>query len=316
MMNPQLNPPPPKPAGTLYSNLPSGSDPMSHYQSVEKPVKPKNNPVPGFCGCLGIAGLAAVLLIAAYFLFPGRTRLLLLGIDRAPNGTAVSRTDTIILLQVNPPGASAKMLSIPRDLWVPIPGVGENRINTAHFYAEAQQAGSGPAAIRATIAQNFGVRPDYYARIQFDGFEQMIDAMGGLDLNLPKPMGGLDAGQHHLSGAEALAFARDRKGSDDFFRMNQGQVVIRAAITQVLLPSSWKHIPTLILTLRQVLDTDLPIWLFPRVGFALLRASIAGFDAQTLTREMATPFTTSGGAQVLMPNWTLIHPLIQEMFGP
>jgi LCP family protein required for cell wall assembly len=260
--------------------------------------------------------LAAILILGVvYLLFPARERILLLGIDRAPNGTAVSRSDTMIVLQVDTLKADVKMLSIPRDLWVPIPGVGENRINTAHFFAEAAQAGSGPQAAIETVALNFGIRPEFYARIQFDGFKDIIDAMGGLDLTLDHAQGGLEAGKHHLTGEQALAFARDRKGTDDFFRMNQAQVVVLTAVRQLLNPLHLARLPAVLATAGQVIDTNLPVWEWPRIGLALLRAGTDGVDHRTLTREMAVPFTTSGGAQVLSPNWDLIHPLIVEMFG-
>ena len=254
-------------------------------------------------------------LSAVYLFFPARERILILGIDRAPDGTAVSRTDTIMLLQVSPLDAQVKLLSIPRDLWVAIPGVGENRINTAHFFAEAKKAGSGPQAAKDTLAANFGVKPDYYARIRFDGFKDLVDAMGGLDLTLAQSQGGLPAGKHHLSGEQALAFARDRKGTDDFFRMNQGQLVVLTAIQQILTPLHLARLPAVLISARRVIDTDLPMWEWPRVSLALLRGSSTGIDHRTLTREMAVPFTTSGGAQVLKPDWDLIHPLISEMFG-
>jgi polyisoprenyl-teichoic acid--peptidoglycan teichoic acid transferase len=267
------------------------------------------------CGCLLVLLISVILFGVAYLIFPSRERVLLLGIDRAPDGTAVSRSDTIILLQVNPLKPDVKMLSIPRDLWVPIPGVGENRINTAHFFAEAAEPGSGPQAVIETVALNFGIRPTYYARIQFDGFKDVIDAMGGLDLTLSQPQGGLEAGKHHLTGEQALAFARDRKGTDDFFRMNQGQLVILTAVRQFLNPLNFTHLPAVLAAAGQAIDTNLPIWDWPRIGLALLRAGTDGVDHRTLTREMAVPFTTSGGAQVLAPQWDLIHPLITEMFG-
>jgi polyisoprenyl-teichoic acid--peptidoglycan teichoic acid transferase len=294
------------------------SDPLSHYQPIRlnqpnQPKRPKPVLLLG-CGCLGIVALLFAAALLYYLGHPGRTRLLLLGIDRAPDGTAVSRSDTIILMQTDPFKPEVEMLSIPRDLWVPIPGVGENRINTAHFFAEANQAGSGPQAVIQVIADNFGIRPTYYARVQFDGFKDVVDAMGGLDLDLKKSMGGLEAGKHHLNGTQALAFARDRKGTDDFFRMNQGQVVILAAARQMLNPLTWPRLPAVAATFLRVVDTDLPFWEWPRVAFALLRAGPDGADHRTIPREMVTPFTTSGGAQVLQPKWDLIRSLVQIMF--
>jgi LCP family protein required for cell wall assembly len=256
-----------------------------------------------------------VVVLAAYFVYPTRTRLLLLGIDAREDNSAVSRTDTIIFMQVNPLKPDIHMLSIPRDLWVVIPGIGENRINTAHFFAEANQEGSGPQAVMDTIEQNFGLRPQYYARIRFAGFREIIDAMGGIDINLEKPTAGLDLGQHHMDGQQALAFARDRKTGDDFGRMNQGQLVLLAAARRMMNPLVWPRIPGVVASFFKVVDTNLPVWEWPRLVLALARAGAHGVDQRTLTREMTTPFTTDGGAQVLGPNWDLIRPMIVDMFG-
>jgi hypothetical protein len=64
-----------------------------------------------------------------------------------------------------------------------------------------------------------------------------------------------------------------------------------------------------------VIDTNIPVWQWPRLGFAFLRAPLVGADSQTISRDMVIPFQTSGGAQVLAPNWEAINPLLNEMFG-
>ena len=88
-----------------------------------------------------------------------RTNILLLGLDRAEAGSDAARTDTIILTTFVPHRLYLGMLSIPRDLWVTIPGVGENRINTAHFYAEAARPGRGTRRPEITRRSNQCRRP-------------------------------------------------------------------------------------------------------------------------------------------------------------
>jgi LCP family protein required for cell wall assembly len=193
------------------------------------------------------------------------------------------------------------MLSIPRDLWLPIPGVGENRINTAHFFAESAAAGSGPQATLETVRENFGVKVNYYLRIRFNGLVDLIDALGGLDIELDSPMAGYSDGNHHLNGDQALAFVRDRAGTDDFFRMNQGQFFLKELVEQMISPSSWAKLPEVLVALSRSIDTNLPIWQWPRLGIALLRVGPAGIDNQIISRQMVTPFTTADGAQVLLP---------------
>ena len=260
--------------------------------------------------------LASVVVIGvAYLLFPGRTNVLVLGIDRAPEGTDASRSDTIILTTYHPIKPYLGLLSIPRDLWVPIPGVGENRINTAHFFAENAQPGSGPQAALETVRENFGVTVNYYLRIRFNGLVELIDSLGGLDIELDHSMAGFPAGNHHLNGEQALGFVRDRSGTDDFFRMNQGQFFLKELVEQMLSPTSLARLPGVLTALSRSIDTNLPIWQWPRLGLTLLRIGPDGIDNQTISREMVTPFTTSDGAQVLLPVWAEIKQVVQEMFG-
>jgi len=207
------------------------------------------------------------------------------------------------------------MLSIPRDLWVNVPGVGEQRINTAYFFAEANQPGAGPEAAIQTVRQNFGMHVHYYAVIHMLGLVNAVDAVGGVDVELSSAMGEHAAGTYHLNGEDALAFVRERSSSDDFHRMRRTQLLLVALGTKVLQPTSWPNLPNFILAGIQTVDTDIPLWQVPRLMFALLRIPFFGVDARTITSDMVSPFVTAGGAQVLAPNWELINPLLMSMFG-
>jgi anionic cell wall polymer biosynthesis LytR-Cps2A-Psr (LCP) family protein len=143
----------------------------------------------------------------------------------------------------------------------------------------------------------------------------MVDALGGVDIHLESAMGGFPAGTHHLSGVDALVFVRDRSSSDDFSRMVRAQVLLSAVFKKALDPSHWQSLPQFIISLTQVVETNIPIWQWPRLLFALLRAFVFGIDSQTITRDMVAPFQTSQGAQVLAPNWEAINPLLKRMFG-
>lgn len=268
-------------------------------------------------GCSVLFGVLICLVFigGVYFLAPFRTNLLVLGIDRAPEGTDLGRSDTNILITIKPLSAYVGVLSIPRDLWVTIPGVGENRINTAHFFAEAGEPGSGPSAALETVTYNFGVPVNYFLRIKFDGIVGVVDALGGLDVELENSMGGLPPGNHTLTGEQALAFVRDRQGTDDFFRMLQGQFFATEIIEQVIQPRTWPKLPAVISAINQSIDTNIPFVLWPRLGFAILRAGPGGIDYHVINRDYVTPTTTSEGAQVLLPNWPLIHPLVEQIFG-
>lgn len=295
-----------------YSPL-SGSRPIDSLDRMQ-PIHLGRRKSP-FVGCT-LAGILLTVFLCAgmYFLAPIRTNLVVLGLDRAPQGTSLSRTDTIILTTIVPTRPYIGLYSIPRDLWVNIPNYGENRINTVHFFNEADNTGSGPAALREVIERDFGVTVPFYIRIRFDGVVNVVDALGGLTITLHEAQSGYEAGTHILDGTQALAFVRDRKGSDDFSRMGRGHLAVISLAKQIANPMYWSKLPPAILAGLAMVDTNIPVWDWPRLGFAFTRAAIFGFDTQTVTREMVVPFQTSGGAQVLLPRWDLIRPAVQGMF--
>jgi len=135
------------------------------------------------------------------------------GLDDADGGrygdVGGQRNDTTLVVRVEPDRRRVSMLSIPRDLVVPIAGAGENRINAAFT--------GGPGQLVKTIEQNFGIPIHHYVLVDFDGFRAIVDALGGIDVRFPYPSrdlkSGLDireAGCHHLGGGGALALARSR----------------------------------------------------------------------------------------------------------
>jgi len=300
-----------------------GPPPAAYYRVPPQPEqrrpRRKRRPVftlPGGC-CLPLAALLLALVVLGIYLFaPGRTNLMILGIDYVDpaNPVAVGRSDTLMMASINPPRGYVGLISIPRDLWVTIPGQGENRINTAHFFAEGAAPGSGPRAVRETIKLNFGVDIPYYVRFRFESFREIVDAMGGVDITLDEPMAGYPAGRHHLTGRKALAFVRSRANSDDFFRMAQGQLMIRAMFRNLLNPLKWIRLPAVLRAFFNSVDTNLPAWLWPRLGVAVLRAGPGGIDSHVINREMTTGFTTSEGAMVLAPNWPAINELVSQVF--
>jgi LCP family protein required for cell wall assembly len=302
-----------QPPSAYQAHLQGKVDSFSETQPVSarapRTGRRANRWIAGFLGLLG--GIA----FAAYLLAPMRTNVLLIGIDRPPEGTHLARSDTMILTTFRPLQGYVGMLSIPRDLWVAVPGVGENRINTAHFFAENAQPGSGLQAAKEVVATNFGVDVPYVMRIRFDGLVRFVDTLGCVEVDLPEAMSGYEAGRHKLDGTQALAFVRDRKGSDDFFRMQRGQLFLKAMLRRTMNPLIWPRLPAAWLVLAGAIDGDLPILLWPQLGVTLLRAGPQGIDGRTLTRDMVTPFTSSGGAAVLAPRWDQINPMLLEMFG-
>jgi LCP family protein required for cell wall assembly len=258
-----------------------------------------------------VAIMVAIILI---FFTPFRINILLLGIDPTYSDTAQGRSDTMILTTVPPLSPYMHMLSIPRDLYVDIPGHGKNRINTAHFFAEVAHAGAGPAAAAQAVQLNFHLQVPYTVRIQIDGFTRVVDAMGGVTVYLPTDMSGLNAGYNTLDSTQTLRLVRDREGSDDFYRQMRAQIFIKAAVQKMLNPLNWWRIPGVVTAIAQSIDTNIPVFLWPRLGYSLLFSAVKGFDMHSLDRTMVTNWVTPDGAQVLLPVWEKIDPLLDNLF--
>lgn len=259
-----------------------------------------------------------------------RTNVLVLGLDRRPNqGTAV-RSDTIILTTVYPAGRRIALLSIPRDLYVEIPGHGTSRINTAHFWGENGAEGSGPALAIETVAHNLGVHADHYVRVDFDGFRAIIEAAGGLDILVEKPIIDnafptddygtirieIPAGLQHMDGDTALQYARSRHGSSDFDRAKRQQQIVVALVQRFFQPEVWPNLPTIYRAVMGNVDTDISALDLMLLAPTFFRAGRDGIEHHVIDREMTTPWTTPTGGAVLLPRWEIIRPLTQELFTP
>jgi LCP family protein required for cell wall assembly len=171
-----------------------------------------------------------------------RVTMLVMGLDYRDweSGEGPPRTDTMILLSVDPLTKTAGMLNVPRDLWVSIPGFDYGKINTAYPLGIAFEVpGGGPALAMQTIESLLGIPIDYYAIIDFYAFEQFINELGGVYVDVPAeitvdPIGEhntviLQPGRHLLDGPTSLAYARNRKtAGGDFDRATRQQQVILA----------------------------------------------------------------------------------------
>jgi LCP family protein required for cell wall assembly len=266
-----------------------------------------------------------------------RVNILFLGIDQRPGEVAACRTDTMILVSVNPADMSASLLSIPRDLWVPIPPNGrEGRINTAHYWGEIEHyPGGGPALAKHTVRYNLGVPVHYYVRLNFTGFQQIIDSIGGIDVDVPvtidddkypSPDNGyqhlhIEAGRNHFDGEMALKYARTRRGTGDgdFTRMQRQQQVILAVRDRVLslpnLPQLIVQLPQLARNLGESLETDVP----PDTMFKLAKwaQQIDGENIrmESLDRRVTTDRKTEDGQSVLIYDRERARPIIESLFN-
>jgi len=160
--------------------------------------------------------------------------ILLLGRDTRDAETERGRADTIMLLHINPAEGRASILSIPRDTLVDIPGYGEDKINAAYAYG-------GEELMIKTVSSFLGAVINHYITIDFEGFVKLIDELGGVDVQIDRPI--LDpktgayfaAGSHHFTGEQALAFTRSRSTEfGDIGRIQRQQFVLKELVKQKL----------------------------------------------------------------------------------
>jgi LCP family protein required for cell wall assembly len=266
-----------------------------------------------------------------------RVTVLVMGLDYRTwvSGQGPPLTDTMILLTVDPTQHTAGMLSIPRDLWVNIPGgYGYDRINVAYKLGEANKLpDGGPGLAMKTVEELLGVPIDYYAVIEFHAFEQFIDEIGGVKIDVPEkitidPLGDnntktLKPGRQTLPGDLALAYVRARKGAgDDFGRSQRQQQVILAIRDRII---SFDMLPTLVsrsgalynelssgvhtnLTLDQVIRLA---WLGVQIPEgSIRRGAIAPPDMV----KLETVSSAEGPKDVLKPITDKIRELRDEIF--
>jgi LCP family protein required for cell wall assembly len=262
-----------------------------------------------------------------------RINILLLGIDRREGTGWGTRTDTIIIVTIDPANKTVGMLSIPRDLQIPIPGNGEDRINTANVWGTSQKyPGGGPALLKRTIEVNFGVPIDYYIMIDFQGFEKIVDTLGGIDVNVPKalrdtmypdPKPGdpyayktiqFEAGWQHMTGKRALEYARSRMSTSDFDRAKRQQLILLAIREKALSLNLIPKLPSLIATMGTMVKTDMTAE--EMIEFARLAPQIdmANLKQVVLQKPLVYGFRTETGAAVQLPKWDLINPVIADLF--
>ncbi len=249
-----------------------------------------------------------------------RVTVLLLGVDERAQESGPWRTDTIMLLTIDPATRQAGVLSIPRDLWVPIPGYKDGRINTAHFLGDLYNyPGGGPALTVETIEYNLGIPIDYYARVNFHAFITLVDQIGGIDVYVEETIDDprypdyhygydplyIEAGWHHFDGEMALKYARTRHGSNDFDRARRQQQVMKAILNRVtsyeLLPEMARNASSIYKTIQDSVATDMALDQALALANLAVDVEQAAIRSGVIDESCTQPWVTPDGAQVLIP---------------
>ncbi|MCC7119038.1 MAG: LCP family protein [Anaerolineales bacterium] len=256
---------------------------------------------------------------------------LLIGSDKRPGSSY--RTDTLVIAIVWPNAGQVSLISIPRDLWIYIPTVGMQRINTAYQSGEiGGYVGGGPGILKDTISYNLGIRIDHTAMVEFDGFRRIVDTLGGVDLPVACPytdwrlidptydpenennwwLYTVGPGQIHMDGDLALWYARSRSKSNDFDRGRRQQEVLRAIFSKALQSNTFGKIPQLYNDFSSTILTDLGLGdLLSLAPYAanFTNANIRGYYIRP---PYVSAWTTPGGAAVLLPNDEALKQMLVE----
>ncbi len=245
-----------------------------------------------------------------------RVNVLVMGIDRRPSEKCPCRTDTMIIASLDPKSLTAAAVTVPRDLYVPIPGLGDQRINTANFYGELNKyPGGGPGLAKQTIEYNLARRIHYYVLIDFTGFRKAIDNIGGIDINVPRTIDDpkypdenfgyrplhIPAGMTHMNGDLALAYARTRHQDGDFGRSKRQLQVMMAVRDKVLRPDILPRIPQLVQTLWGTVQTDMTLPDVLTLAQIAIKVKTENIKTASIDDTMTVEIRTNTGADVLWP---------------
>jgi polyisoprenyl-teichoic acid--peptidoglycan teichoic acid transferase len=265
-----------------------------------------------------------------------RLTVLFMGLDRRPGETGLAyRSDTMILLSLDPRTQKLGILSIPRDLYVDVPGYSQlQRINSALVLAELNRPGTGPLLAMQTVQYNLGMRVHEYVIMDFDAVVALVNAIGGItihnertindrlypDMNFGYDPFYLPTGTHHLDGRDALRFARTRHGDNDFERARRQQQVLFAVRERVLdfnqLPNLIIQAPTLLSALSENVHTSLDLHQMIELAWYLKDVPSDNFVTGVIDANYIMGYNTPQGASVLVPNRHRMGTLLAEVFGP
>jgi polyisoprenyl-teichoic acid--peptidoglycan teichoic acid transferase len=257
--------------------------------------------------------------------------LLLLGSDRRPAGTAF-RTDTIVIASIRPKDNTVSLISVPRDLYVYIPGWTMNRINTAYFYGErTKYSGGGQALLKDTVLYNLGIPIDHTIMVEFEGFKNIIDTLGGLEVPLvceftdwriidnqesdEDPdnweLHTVGPGIVGMDGDMALWYVRSRLRSSDYDRGRRQQEILRAAFSKVVDFNIILRIPALYMQLKDTVQTDMGLDGIIELAPLARHLHAPNLRSFYITNKMVSGYRSPEGASVLLPDGEAVQALLE-----
>ena len=258
------------------------------------------------------------------------------GLDRRPGDdkSLTYLTDTLMLVSINPAENSVGVLSIPRDLWVEVPGEEErHRINRANLIGEIRNpGGGGPFLLQQTVSLNLGMRVHNYLLMDFQALIDIVDALDGIDITInytinddrfPDMNYGYDpfylpAGTHHLDGYDALRFARTRHGNNDVLRAQRQQEVLYAIRDRILgmdFVQLLFKVPAILQTLSDNIYTGLSYQEIIELAIFAKDINFDDISMGVINFDYLEEFVTEDQQQVLIPRQGLLGGLLRKTFG-
>jgi LCP family protein required for cell wall assembly len=267
-----------------------------------------------------LMGLTCMGALALYLLFPPPpVDLLIMGLDARGAEGVVTRTDSILVVGIKPAQLDISLLSIPRDLFVDVPGYGMQRINTVNMLAEIDQPGTGSQLLAQSIENNFGIGVDKYVRLDFQAFTALVDAVGGVRINVPNAFTDyefptadfgtmevhFEVGWQQMDGERALIYARTRHADDDYQRAARQQQVLLALAQKLVNPWHWAGAWN---ALSEHVESNLNILDMLQLSPVVLFGSGA-MEQLVINRDYILP-----AAGYSVPNYALLATWIAEHF--
>jgi LCP family protein required for cell wall assembly len=257
----------------------------------------------------------------------GHDRITVVAMGLTQRTTEPARTDTLLVMDFDPPHHRVTMLSVPRDLWVDIPGAGQGKLAIAYEIG-------GPKLAAYTLEKDLNIPVDYTIAMTFRGFTKLIDAMGGVTVNVPQELKDptypcltgyaycpidIKPGRQHMDGATALEFVRERHAfaQQDLARVKDQQAFSEAVKHTIISPLTWPRYPATLGALKNALITNMPLNDLPELGAQLILAR-GGVNHQYINIDNGLVHTawSSDGQSILEPtDSTSIPNLIHNLFS-
>jgi LCP family protein required for cell wall assembly len=266
-----------------------------------------------------------------------RVNVLLVGIDAAPERTT-QLTDTMLVVSIDSAGGRSAMVSVPRDTYgVPLPtgGVYNSKLNSLMAYAAARPNEfplGGVGTLKATIGNLLGVDIHYFAAINLLGFKEAIDAVGGVEVTVTRPINDptynnefgtrvgffLSPGTYRMDGSTALAYVRSRKGigDNDFTRADRQQQLLTALREQLTAGNLLLTLPALLDAAKNTVATDVPSHRVPDLAEAVQDADMSSLRRIVLQPpEYMTADPSSAAGYILIPDLEAIRAIGEELLS-